>query len=73
MCVCVRACVYDTGKGSQKIKTCHRKRGSGGVKYHTCAQSLSTLCGPTDCSPPHGIFQARILEWVAVLFSRRFS
>ena len=31
VCVCVRACVYDTGKGSQKIKTCHRKRGSGGV------------------------------------------
>ena len=29
----------------------------------------STLCDPVDCSPPgssvHGVFQARILEWVA--------
>ena len=33
-------------------------------------QSCPTLCDPVDCSPPgfsvHGIFQARILEWVAV-------
>ena len=33
------------------------------------AQSCPTLCNPIDCSPPgssvHGIFQARILEWVA--------
>ena len=32
------------------------------------AQSFPTLCGPMDCSPPgssvHGIFQARILEWL---------
>ena len=32
------------------------------------------LCDPVDCSPPgssiHGISQARILEWVAVFFSR---
>ena len=30
-------------------------------------------CDPMDCSPPgssvHGIFQARILEWVAISFS----
>ena len=36
------------------------------------AQSWSTLCDPVDCSPPgssvHGIFQARILEWVAIPF-----
>ena len=36
------------------------------------AQSCLTLCGPMDCSPPgssvHGILQARILEWVAILF-----
>ena len=34
------------------------------------AQSCPTLCDPTDCSPPgssvHGIFQTRILEWVAM-------
>ena len=33
-------------------------------------QSCLTLCDPLDCSPPgssvHGIFQARILEWVAI-------
>ena len=38
------------------------------------AQSCLTLCDPMDCSPPdfsaHGILQARILEWVAISFSR---
>ena len=38
------------------------------------AQSYLTLCDPMDCSLPgssvHGIFQARILEWVAISFSR---
>ena len=33
-------------------------------------QSCLTLCDPLDCSPPgssiHGIFHARILEWVAI-------
>ena len=37
-------------------------------------QSCLTLCDPMDCSPPgssvYGILQARILEWVAILFSR---
>ena len=40
-------------------------------------QSSSTLCSTMDCSPPgssvHGILQARILEWVAIPFSRRSS
>jgi len=35
-----------------------------------CTQSYLTLCDPTDCTPPaasvHGIFQARILEWVTI-------
>ena len=38
------------------------------------AQSYPTLCDPMVCSPPgssvHGISQARILEWVAISFSR---
>ena len=33
-----------------------------------CAQSCLTLCDPMDCNLPgssvHGIFQARILEWL---------
>ena len=36
-----------------------------------------TFCDPMDCSLPgssvHGILQARILEWVAVSFSRGSS
>ena len=36
-----------------------------------------TLCNPMDYSPPdssvHGIFQARILEWVAISYSRGSS
>ena len=39
------------------------------------AQSCPTLCDPMDCSLPgssiHGIFQARVLEWVAIAFSNR--
>ena len=42
-----------------------------------CAQSCLTLCSFMDCSPPvssvHGIHQARILEWVAILSSRGSS
>ena len=40
-------------------------------------KSCPTLCDPMDCSPPdssvHEISQARILEWVAVSFSRGSS
>ena len=40
-------------------------------------QSYLTLCKPIDCSLPassvHGILQTRILEWVAMLFSRGSS
>ena len=39
------------------------------------ALSCATLCDPMDCSPPgspvHGIVQARILECVAISFSRK--
>ena len=42
-----------------------------------CAHSRPTLCNPMDCSSPgcsvHGIFQARILEWVTVSCSRGSS
>ena len=41
------------------------------------AQSCPTLCNPVDCSLPgssvHGILQARILEYVAISFSRESS
>ena len=39
--------------------------------------SCPTLCDLMDYSPPgssvHGIFQARMLEWVAIFFSRGSS
>ena len=38
------------------------------------AESCQTLSDPMDCSLPgssvHGIFQARVLEWGAIAFSR---
>ena len=41
------------------------------------AKLCPTLCNPMDYSLPdssvHGIFQARILEWVVISFSRRSS
>ena len=43
------------------------------------AQSCLTLCDPIDCSPPvvgyivHGIFQARILKWIVIPFSKGSS
>ena len=41
------------------------------------SQSCPTLCDPMDCSLPgfsiHGIFQARVPDWVALSFSRGSS
>ena len=40
-------------------------------------QSCLTLCDPMDCSLPgflvHGIFQASVLEWGAISFSKGSS
>ena len=40
------------------------------VLHAKSLQSCPALCDPMDCNPPgssvHGIFQARILEWVAM-------
>ena len=51
-------------------------------RFRVCSvcvcQSLSRvqLCNPMECSPPgssvHGIYQARILEWVAISSSRKY-
>ena len=41
------------------------------------AQSCPNLCDPMDCNLPsssvHGIFQAIVLEWIAISFSRGSS
>ena len=48
-----------------------------GVARVLAAQSCPTLWDPMECNPPgpsvHGIFQTRILEWVAIPFSRGSS
>ena len=47
------------------------------VKWSEVTQSCPTLHDPMDCSLPgfsvHGIFQAIVLEWIAISFSRRSS
>ena len=48
-----------------------------GESESEAAQSCPTLCDPMDCSlsesSVHGILQARILEWIAISFSRGCS
>ena len=47
------------------------------VKKSEVAQLYPMLCNPTDRSLPgssvHGIFQAKVLEWVYISFSRGSS
>ena len=47
------------------------------MKWSEVAQSCLTLCDPIDCSVPgsslHGIFQAIVLEWIVISFSRGSS
>ena len=60
-----------------------RARGKSSVSHFwsesesEVTQSCPTLCNPMDCSLPgssvHGIFQTKILEWVAIAFTRRSS
>ena len=42
----------------------------GGAPWAQLLSRVQLFCNPTNCSPPgssaHGIFQARILEWVAM-------
>ena len=47
------------------------------LRISEVVQSYPTLCNPMNCSLPgssvHGMFQARVLEWVAISFSRGSS
>ena len=49
----------------------------GGKRESEVSQLCLTLCDPMDCSIPgssvHGIFLAKVLEWVAISFSRGSS
>ena len=61
----------NTGVGCHFLLQCMKVKSESEV-----AQSCPTLSDPMDCSPPgsslHGIFQARVLEWGAIAFSRQF-
>ena len=58
----------NTGLGCHFLLQCVKVKSESEV-----AQSCLTLSDPTDCSLPgssiHGIFQARVLEWGAFVFS----
>ena len=58
----------NTGVGCHFLLQCMTVKSESEV-----AQSCPTLRDPMDYSPPgssaHGIFQARVLEWVAIAFS----
>ena len=47
------------------------------AQMQRCSRSRPTLCDPMDCISPgpsvHEIFQARILQWVAISFSKKSS
>ena len=57
----------NTGVGCHFLLQCMKVKSESEV-----AQSYSTLSNPMDCSLPgssvHGIFQARVPEWVAIAF-----
>ena len=59
----------NTGAGCHFLLQCMKVKSESEV-----AQSCPTLSNPMDCSLPgssvHGIFQARILEWGAIAFSK---
>ena len=64
--------------GRIQFIACHWTEGfASSLLLLCCAQSCLIPCDPKDGSPPgssvHGIFQARILEWVAISFSRGSS
>ena len=62
----------NTGAGFHFLLQCMKVKNESEI-----AQSCPTGSDPMDCSRPgssvHGIFQARVLEWVAIAFSVLFS
>ena len=60
----------NSGVGCHFLVQCRKVKSESEV-----AQSCPTLSDPMDCSLPgssiHGIFQARVLEWGAIAFSKR--
>ena len=72
--MCHLQCPRKVGKKHKKpMKDCL----SAHCEWSEVAQLYPLFCNPMDCSLPgfsvHGIFQARVLEWVAISFSRGSS
>ena len=72
--------IIANGDCSHEIKRClllGRKVMTNLVQFSSVAQSCPTLCDPMDCSlsgsSVHGSFQAKVLEWTAISFSRGSS
>ena len=65
---------YAFGKTQRIIEQMNETSINYEVKWSEFSQSCPTLCDLMDCSPPGsslgGILQARVLEWVAISFSR---
>ena len=62
----------NTGVGCHFLLQCMKVKSESEV-----VQSCPTLSNPMDCNLPgssiHGILQARVLEWVAIAFSKRIK
>ena len=72
-----REALHAAFHGIAKNQTQHRDWTTISWKKVLVTQLCLILCNPMDCSLPgssaHGIFQARILKWVAIPFSRGSS
>ena len=62
----------NTGVGCHFLLQCKKVKSESEV-----TQSCPTLSDPMDCSllgsSIHGIFQARVVEWIAIAFSEKYS
>ena len=75
---CLHALPFKYGTKNERLpKKLHVLSLMFKILWVLIAQLCLTLCNPIDCSPlgssVHGVFQARILEWVAISFSRGSS
>ena len=77
VCVCVCVCVRAHNKIKIQGSFVHLDKEVNICCCFLVAKSCLTFCDPMDCSLPgssvHGIILARILEWLAISFSRGSS
>ena len=77
---CRKSCARRQGPASVRTGEGGALPARGRARSHESAATAPSFfhfnfCSPADCSlpgfPARGIFQARVLEWVAIFFSRR--